>query len=93
MMTSGAFISKAIDRTNSNTTRQFESEHMARTRPPRLGERMAAEAMELAFDDNRQAWLLQPDGSYLHAWPEKGETVRVAQEVLMQRAETDQGNA
>ena len=60
---------------------------------PRLGERMAAEAMELAFDDNRQAWLLQPDGSYLHAWPEKGETVRVAQEVLMQRAETDQGNA
>ena len=54
---------------------------------------MAAEAMELAFDDNRQAWLLQPDGSYLHAWPEKGETVRVAQEVLMQRAETDQGNA
>ena len=54
---------------------------------------MAAEAMELAFDDNRQAWLLQPDGSYLHAWPEKGEPVRVAQEVLMQRAETDQGNA
>ncbi len=55
----------------------------------RLAERMAEEAIELAFSDNRQAWLLQPDGSYLHAWPEKGKSTRVAQEVLMQKAEKD----
>lgn len=55
----------------------------------RLAERMAAEAIELAFDDNRQAWLLQPDGSYLHAWPGNGDPVRVAQEVLMRRVENE----
>jgi len=55
----------------------------------RLAERMAEEAIELAFTDNRQAWLLRPDGRYLHAWPGEGESTRVAQETLMQRAEED----
>jgi len=55
----------------------------------RLAARMAEEAIELAFDDNRQAWLLGPDGSYLHAWPGPGESTHVAQELLMQRADSD----
>jgi len=55
----------------------------------RLAARMAEEAIELAFTDNRQAWLLRPDGRYLHAWPGEGESTRVAQEALMQRAEED----
>ena len=55
----------------------------------RLADRMAEEAIELAFNDNRQAWLLQPDGSYHHAWPADGEATRIAQERLMRRAGQD----
>ncbi|MGK7295323.1 MAG: polyphosphate kinase 1 [Candidatus Wenzhouxiangella sp. M2_3B_020] len=53
-----------------------------------LAERMLDEAIELAFADNRQAWALQADGSYLHLWPEDGEPTRIAQEALMARADT-----
>jgi len=53
----------------------------------RLAGRMAEEAIELAFSDNRQAWLLQPDGSYLHAWPDNQASRCIAQEVLMRRAD------
>ncbi|MEX2499115.1 MAG: polyphosphate kinase 1 [Wenzhouxiangellaceae bacterium] len=56
---------------------------------PPLAQRMHEEAIEFAFDDNRRAWILQPDGSYEHARPEAGQPVRIAQELLMQRAEQD----
>ncbi len=52
----------------------------------KLAERVIAEAIELGFADNRQAWILQPDGSYLHARCAKDEKPRAAQEILMQRA-------
>ena len=58
-----------------------------------LAERMLEGAVELAFADNRQAWILQPDGSYLHAWPEPDEPPRIAQELLMRRAERDAVNS
>jgi len=53
----------------------------------RLAGRMADEAIELAFADNRQAWLLQSDGGYLHAWPDENEPTSIAQEILALRAE------
>ncbi|MDT8408653.1 MAG: polyphosphate kinase 1 [Wenzhouxiangellaceae bacterium] len=53
---------------------------------PQLAARMVEECFELAFLDNRQAWLLQADGSYRHARPEPGEADRSTQEYLMQRA-------
>jgi len=53
----------------------------------RLAQRMSEEAIELAFSDNRQAWILSGDGSYTHAWPEDGQETQIAQELLMDRAE------
>jgi polyphosphate kinase len=53
-----------------------------------LAERTIEESIELAFDDNRQAWELEADGSYRHLWPDDGEPARIAQERLMQRAES-----
>ncbi|HKL52264.1 MAG TPA: polyphosphate kinase 1 [Wenzhouxiangellaceae bacterium] len=55
----------------------------------RLAQRMADEAIELAFSDNRQAWILEPDGSYAHARPAAGQSTLVAQELLRRRAEQD----
>ncbi len=52
---------------------------------PKLAERVVRESFELAFADNRQAWLLKPDGSYEHAWPEADEAVSIAQETLIQQ--------
>jgi len=56
---------------------------------PQLAERMLDEAIELAFEDNRQAWELQGDGSYRHVWPGADEAPKIAQEILMARAERD----
>jgi polyphosphate kinase len=56
-------------------------------RKPDLAERMLEEAIELAFRDNRQAWELHGDGSYLHLWPDPGDSACIAQETLMRRAE------
>ena len=55
-------------------------------RDPKLAERVVQESFNLAFDDNRQAWLLQGDGTYRHAWPENNEPEQIAQETLMQLA-------
>ena len=52
-----------------------------------IATRISDEALELAFQDNRQAWILDADGSYAHAWPADGEDPCIAQELLMQRAE------
>ncbi|MDT8449799.1 MAG: polyphosphate kinase 1 [Wenzhouxiangellaceae bacterium] len=52
----------------------------------RIAARIVDECIELAFADDRQAWILEPDGSYRHAWPETGETGQRAQQVLLARA-------
>jgi len=52
-----------------------------------IAARISEEALELAFQDNRRAWILDGDGSYAHAWPADGEEPCIAQELLMQRAE------
>lgn len=51
-----------------------------------IAARIVDECIELAFTDDRQTWILEPDGSYRHAWPESGETGQRAQEVLLARA-------
>lgn len=53
---------------------------------PALARRVVEEAIELAFADNRDAWMLQGDGSYLHAWPEHGAAPRRLQPTLIERA-------
>lgn len=50
---------------------------------PTLAERVFFESFTLAFEDNTQAWLLQPDGSYVQCVPGKKEKARAAQERLM----------
>ncbi|MFU8876887.1 MAG: polyphosphate kinase 1 [Wenzhouxiangellaceae bacterium] len=57
----------------------------------KLAERVTEEAIELAFSDNRQAWILQPDGSYTLAREHDTNAPRVSQEILMQRASGEAG--
>jgi len=45
--------------------------------------RVIREALEVAFEDNSQAWDMQPDGSYVRARPEPGELPVRAQELLL----------
>ncbi|MFO7762216.1 MAG: polyphosphate kinase 1 [Wenzhouxiangellaceae bacterium] len=52
-----------------------------------IAARISEEAIDLAFRDNRQAWILNGDGSYEHAWPADGQDPRIAQELLMRRAD------
>ncbi|MEN9218136.1 MAG: polyphosphate kinase 1, partial [Gloeomargarita sp. DG_2_bins_126] len=44
------------------------------------------EIMELMWRDNRQAWDLQPDGTYVQRQPAPGEPERGSHALLMQRA-------
>ncbi|MCS6782186.1 MAG: polyphosphate kinase 1 [Gloeomargarita sp. SKYBB_i_bin120] len=44
------------------------------------------EIMELMWNDNRQAWDLQPDGTYIQRMPGPGEPERGSHALLMQRA-------
>lgn len=53
---------------------------------PALARRMLEETIELAFADNRDAWKLQGDGSYVHAWPESSTDIRRLQRTLIERA-------
>ena len=48
-----------------------------------LKERIVREALTLGLADNRKAWLMQPDGSYVRAEPKEGEAVLDAQETLL----------
>jgi len=41
-----------------------------------LRSRVLAEALELPLLDNQQAWLLQPDGTYVHVEPGKSQPLR-----------------
>jgi len=49
----------------------------------RLAARVFEEAIELAFEDNRQAWCLLADGSYQRVVTAERETARISQEELM----------
>ncbi len=53
---------------------------------PKLAQRVLRESFDSAFADNRQAWLLQASGEYLHAWPEPGDEAVRSQELLLQGA-------
>jgi polyphosphate kinase len=44
------------------------------------------EIMELMWTDNRQAWDLQPDGTYIQRQPAPGEPERGSHALLMQKA-------
>jgi polyphosphate kinase len=43
------------------------------------------EILKIVLEDNRQAWELQSDGTYVQRYPAKGEPERSAQVILMER--------
>ena len=49
---------------------------------PELKERVIREGLEMALEDNTQAWLMQPDGSYIRTQPQDGEPAFGLQEGL-----------
>ena len=49
---------------------------------PELKERVIRESLEMALEDNTQAWLMQPDGSYVRTQPQDGEPAFGLQEGL-----------
>ena len=49
---------------------------------PELKERVIREGLEMALEDNTQAWLMQPDGSYVRTQPQDGEPAFGLQEGL-----------
>lgn len=52
---------------------------------PTLRERILYEGLEVYLQDNSQAWLLQPDGSYVRAPFNEQEPLIAAQQVLLER--------
>ena len=50
---------------------------------PALKQRIMREALTLALADNRKAWLMQPDGSYVRAAAQEGEEGLDMQETLL----------
>ena len=50
---------------------------------PTIKQRIMREALTLALADNRKAWLMQPDGSYVRAAAQKGEEGLDMQETLL----------
>ncbi|OAM35775.1 RNA degradosome polyphosphate kinase [Eikenella sp. NML080894] len=50
---------------------------------PALKQRIMREALTLALADNRKAWLMQPDGSYVRAVAQEGEEGLDMQETLL----------
>ena len=49
---------------------------------PELKERVIREGLEMALEDNTQAWLMQPDGSYVRTQPQDGDPAFGLQEGL-----------
>ena len=49
---------------------------------PELKERVIREGLEMALEDNTQAWLMQPDSSYVRTQPQDGEPAFGLQEGL-----------
>lgn len=52
---------------------------------PALKQRVIDEGLMPYLEDNSQAWLLRPDGSYVRAEPEGDEPPRPAQQVLLEK--------
>lgn len=50
---------------------------------PAIKQRIMREALTLALADNRKAWLMQPDGSYIRATAQEGEEELDMQETLL----------
>ena len=50
---------------------------------PTIKQRIMREALTLALADNRKAWLMQPDGSYIRATAQEGEEGLDMQETLL----------
>ena len=50
---------------------------------PAIKQRIMREALTLALADNRKAWLMQPDGSYVRAAAQEGEEGLDMQEMLL----------
>ena len=50
---------------------------------PAIKQRIMREALTLALADNRKAWLMQPDGSYIRATAQEGEEGLDMQETLL----------
>ena len=50
---------------------------------PAIKQRIMREALTLALADNRKAWLMQPDGSYVRATAQEGEEGLDMQEMLL----------
>ncbi|MEO1620459.1 MAG: polyphosphate kinase 1, partial [Cyanobacteria bacterium J06632_3] len=46
--------------------------------------------LEVCLSDNRQAWEMQPDGTYARKYPEKGDTKLSTHKVLMKKARAQQ---
>lgn len=42
--------------------------------------------MQICLEDNRQAWEMQPDGTYQQRTPAKGDPKRSTHKILMQQA-------
>ena len=51
---------------------------------PKLKARVIREGLNLALNDNCQAWLMQPDGSYIRAEPGENGKVCSSQEIMWQ---------
>ena len=52
---------------------------------PAIKQRIMREALTLALADNRKAWLMQPDGSYVRAAAQEGEEGLDMQETLLNK--------
>ena len=42
--------------------------------------------LDICLKDNRQAWEMQPDGTYIERFPQEGEPTRSTQKILMEQA-------
>ena len=54
-------------------------------RTKRLKQRVREETLTWLLEDNCQAWVLQPDGSYAQERPQEGDPRNSAQEQLLAR--------
>lgn len=52
---------------------------------PRLREELR-KILEISLQDNRQAWDMQPDGTYVQRRPNRGQSAKSSQAILMQNA-------
>ncbi|NJM98805.1 MAG: polyphosphate kinase 1 [Phormidesmis sp. RL_2_1] len=66
-----------------NLDRRVEA--MVPVEAPALQQELA-ELMQICLDDNRQAWEMQPDGTYIQRQPQKGEAARSTHQVMMAQA-------